>query len=162
MIEFALLSVPFFLIVGAILETALVFLAGEVLDSAVHDANRRILTGQVQLASEGIEDYRARVCDHTFGLFDCDAIHIQIVPVGGFANLESTASPVEEDCEPECRWRSPQTFDPGQGSTIVLVRAYYRWPIRLNFFGLSLANLPDGTRLLAAVRVFKNEPFSGA
>ena len=43
-IEFGLLAVPFFSILGAILETSLVFLSGQVLESAVQDASRLIRT----------------------------------------------------------------------------------------------------------------------
>lgn len=159
MIEFALLAVPFFAIVGATLETAVVFLASEVLDTAVHDANRLILTGQAQDLGFDIDDYRARVCDRTFGMFDCSAIHIQVTPVVNFASA-SVTPPIETNCQNTCQWTEQQNFMPGQGSSVVLVRAYYKWPIVLDFFGVNLATLPDRTRLLASVRVFRNEPFT--
>ena len=41
-IEFGMLAFPFFAIVGAILQTSVVFLASQVLESAVHDAARTI------------------------------------------------------------------------------------------------------------------------
>ena len=50
-IEFGLLALPFFSILGAILETSLVFLSGQVLESAVQDTSRLIRTGQAQVAS---------------------------------------------------------------------------------------------------------------
>ncbi|KKB13166.1 hypothetical protein VE25_03545 [Devosia geojensis] len=160
LVEFALLAVPFFALVGAILETAMVFLASEVLDAAVNDANRLILTGQAQSASFDFDDFRSAVCNHTFGLFNCDAIHIRVTPVTDFASASATP-PVETDCTETCDWTEPQVFTPGQGSNIMLVQAYYKWPVILNFANFSLATLGDNTRLLAAVRVFRNEPFSG-
>jgi hypothetical protein len=51
-------------------------------------------------------------------------------------------------------------FQPGTGSSIVMVQVYYKWPTILNFAGLDLASYSDGTRLLGAVRVFENEPFT--
>lgn len=160
LVEFALLAVPFFALVGAILETAMVFLASEVLDAAVNDANRLILTGQAQSASFDFDDFRSAVCNHTFGLFNCDAIHIRVTPVTDFASASATP-PVEADCTETCDWTEPQVFTPGQGSNVMLVQAYYKWPVILNFANFSLATLGDNTRLLAAVRVFRNEPFSG-
>src|SRR5690606_2566182 len=49
-VEFGLLALPFFTIIAAILQTSLVFLADQVLESAVHDAARAIRTGQAQEA----------------------------------------------------------------------------------------------------------------
>ena len=45
-IEFAILAPVFFAIIGAAMETALVFFAGQMLDSAVHDTSRLIRTGR--------------------------------------------------------------------------------------------------------------------
>ena len=41
-VEFGILGLPFFTIIFAILETTMVFLAGQVLDGAVEDASRLI------------------------------------------------------------------------------------------------------------------------
>ncbi|GLQ53265.1 pilus assembly protein TadG [Devosia nitrariae] len=160
-VEFALLSVPFFAIIGAILETAMIFLASEVLDAAVHDANRLILTGQAQVSGFDAEDFRASICDHTFGFFgDCSGIHVRVTPVTSFASA-SAVPPVDITCTETCDWTAPQVFTPGQGSSVMMVQAYYKWPTLLNFANFTFANLGDNTRLLAAVRVFRNEPFSG-
>ncbi|RYE39513.1 MAG: pilus assembly protein, partial [Hyphomicrobiales bacterium] len=51
-IEFGILALPFFTIIAAILETSLVFFAGQILDSAVQDAGRLIRTGQMQAGTE--------------------------------------------------------------------------------------------------------------
>ncbi len=50
-VEFGLLSLPFFAIIGAILETSLIFMASQILDSAVNDSARLIRTGQAQAAN---------------------------------------------------------------------------------------------------------------
>jgi Flp pilus assembly protein TadG len=158
-IEFALLAVPFFGILCAIFETALIFMAGEVLDSAVADANRWILTGQAQEAGFDIEDYRSLMCTRTFGLLDCSRIHLQIESIETFAEAEVTI-PVDPECEEDCEWTEPELYTPGQGSDVVLVRAYYRWPLILDFMGFGMDNMADGTRLLGAVHIFRNEPFT--
>jgi hypothetical protein len=41
-----------------------------------------------------------------------------------------------------------------------MVQVYYKWPVILNFGGFDLATSADGTRLMGAVRVFENEPFT--
>ena len=68
-IEFALLSVPFFALTGAILETAIMFLASQMLDGAVQDASRLVRTGQAQTNNYTIDTFRSAVCNELFGLF---------------------------------------------------------------------------------------------
>jgi Flp pilus assembly protein TadG len=154
MIEFGVLAVPFFAIIGATLETALVFLATQVLDSAVHDASRLIRTGQAQSAEFTLPDFRAAVCDHVFGLIDCDQMKIKVHTIDTFADVTYEA-PVDEDGD----WTIIEDYNDGIASSIIFVEVYYKWPTLLNIFGFDLADQPDGTRLLGASRVFKNEPF---
>jgi Flp pilus assembly protein TadG len=45
-VEFAILALPFFTLIFAILETSIVFLAGQILDASVHDASRRSARGK--------------------------------------------------------------------------------------------------------------------
>lgn len=159
-IEFALLGVPFFAIVGAILETSVVFLASQVLDSAVSDASRLIRTGQAQERSYSADNFETVICGRLYGLFgDCSGLHVRVSTVSDFASA-TVAPPVESSCTTVCNWTLQEAFQPGGGSSIVLVQAYYKWPIILSFGGFGLADQPDNTRLLATVRVFRSEPFS--
>lgn len=154
-IEFGLLALPFFAIIGAILETALVFLASQVLDAAVNDSSRVIRTGQAHAANYDSVAYRAAICNGLYGLFDCAQLKIKVSPVANFsgANLGATTDPITG------AWTVSENYNHGVGTDIILVEAYYKWPIALNLFDFNLSNLPDNTRMLSAVRVFRNEPF---
>ncbi|KRA42258.1 hypothetical protein ASD80_11135 [Devosia sp. Root635] len=163
-VEFGLLAVPFFSIIGAILETSVVFLSGQILDSAVQDVSRLIRTGQAQQASMTPAQFKQNVCDRLFGLFaDCDGLHVEVQVVNNF-NAASMTPPVNWNCEAGedgCdAWTRPEAFTPGQGSSIVTVQVYYRWPVILPLGGLGMGNLPDGNRLMGAATVFRNEPFT--
>jgi Flp pilus assembly protein TadG len=156
-IEFAILAIPFFAIIGAILETSLVFLASQILDSAVQDASRLILTGQAQQHSYDLGKFRTAVCDHLYGLFNCDDLRIRVSTVTDFASATTTAPLDPSD---PTHWTLVPTFQPGTGSSTVMVQVYYKWPTILNFGGFDLATSSDGTHLMGAVRVFENEPFT--
>lgn len=156
-IEFAILALPFFALVGAILETAEVFLASQLLDSAVQDASRSIRTGEDQNNDFDLGKFRTQVCDGLFGLFNCDNLQIKVNTVTDFAS--ATAAYPLDPAHPET-WTLVQQFVPGTGSDVVMVQVYYKWPVLLNFAGFSLATGPDGTHLMGAVRVFENEPFT--
>jgi len=160
LIEFAILAIPFFALIGAIIETAIVFLAGQFLESAVQDSTRLILTGQAQNAETTFtaEDFRDKICDGLYGMFDCSKLMIKVSVIDGFAAAQASAVSPIDPTDPS-KWTLAPTYNPGGRSDVVMVQAYYKWPTIFHFFGLSLANLPDGTRLLGATRVFRNEPF---
>ena len=157
-IEFGLLAIPFFAILGATLETAIVFLASQIMDSAVQDSARLIRTGQAQSASYTAADYRSAICASLYSLFDCSKLKIRVRVVADFASAK-TNTPVQTSGPNKGQWTVVETFTPGGRNAVVIVEAYYKWPVILNLGGFSLQNQPDGTRLLGSVRVFRNEPF---
>ena len=57
-IEFGMVAAPFFALLFAIMETAIVFFAGQALETAVADSARLIMTGQAQ--SAGFDAGRSR------------------------------------------------------------------------------------------------------
>lgn len=159
-IEFGILAMPFFAIIFAIMETTLIFFAGQILDSAVADASRLIRTGRAQAASFTETEFRAAVCDHLYGIFDCDELKIKVSVLNNFtaANIQP---PTEEgeDCDPSCDWTIVESYTAGVGDDVVLAEAYYKWQSIVHLPLFDLRNQPDGMRLLSGVRVFKNEPF---
>jgi Flp pilus assembly protein TadG len=52
-VEFAFVAAPFFLLVFAILEIALIFFASAIIEEAVADAARDIRTGELQSSGQG-------------------------------------------------------------------------------------------------------------
>jgi Flp pilus assembly protein TadG len=167
-IEFAILAVPFFTIIAAILETSLVFLASQVLDSAVEDAARLVRTGQLQtgvIAGDNLDGIRAKVCSGLYDMFDCDNLKIKLTVVVDFASATVTY-PIEQgdecrkpDGTVRCDWKITPSYVSSPGEKVVLMQAYYKWPTLVRLPGFNLQDQSDGTRLLGAVRVFRNEPF---
>lgn len=159
-IEFALLAIPFFTIIVAILETSLVFFAGQILDSGVQDTSRIVRTGQAQIGGWDADDFRTTLCSRLYGMFDCSRLRIRVSVVTNFA-AATVNTPVQaaEDCEETCEWTLEERYVPGNGGEVVLVQAWYKWPTVVDLPGFNLQNQPDGTRLLGSVRVFRNEPF---
>ena len=51
------------------------------------------------------------------------------------------------------------TYQPGNGGDIVVVRAFYEWPVFVTLLGLNFGNLANGAHLLSATAAFRNEPF---
>ncbi|RYE08926.1 MAG: pilus assembly protein [Hyphomicrobiales bacterium] len=161
-IEFAILGLPFFTIIFAMIETAMVFFAGQVLDSAVEDASRMLKTGQAQAAGYDIDDFRELVCSYTFNLVNCDLIFLRVAKIPNFAAATSPVPLVCDEDEETCDWAVEQAYAAGEGREVIQVFAYYRWPLLVKLPYFNLANAADGTRLLGSTRVFRNEPFQTA
>lgn len=154
-IEFSFIALPFLALTFAILETALVFFAGQTLESAVADSARLIMTGQAQNASYSASDFKTQVCARTASLFDCSKLYVDVKSYANFGAV-SSAQPVTNN-----------QFDPTKvGYTLAgpgciqVVTLYYQWPIYVSLLGSNLSNLSSNYRLLAASAVFKNEPYS--
>ena len=69
-VEFGLIALPFFALLFAILETAIIFFAGQALETAVVDSGRLIMTGQAQLKGWDQGAFKNAVCAKIYGLFD--------------------------------------------------------------------------------------------
>ncbi|MCS6758412.1 MAG: pilus assembly protein, partial [Candidatus Devosia euplotis] len=154
-VEFALLGLPFFSIIGAILETSAMFPSAHVLENAAQDTSRYIRTGQAQGTIVTAADFKSRVCDRLFGLFgDCNGLHVEVQSVSDFG-VVSISPPVDWNCVADCKWTRPESYTPGARSSFMLVQVYYKWPVILSLDDMTLANLPEQKRLLATSSVFR-------
>jgi Flp pilus assembly protein TadG len=160
-VEFGILALPFFTLIFAIIETAMMFFAQQVLDSAVEDASRIVRTGQAQTEGFDITAFRNYLCGYTFDLFNCSNIIIKVETIASFSAV-STSAPVETCNLTTCTWSVSSSFDGGVGRNIIQVSAYYRWPLTIVLPYFNLKNQPDNYRLMSAIRVFRNEPFSSS
>jgi Flp pilus assembly protein TadG len=160
-IEFGILALPFFTIIFAIIQTAMLFMATQVLDSALEDASRRVRTGEAQ--SYSLTDFRTLLCDSTFNLLDCSQIKINSKAITDFSTVDNT---VPQSCNSSsCTWTTNwEGFDSGSGScrAVMQVSAYYRYPLLIVLPYFNLKNQPDNYRLISAIRVFRNEPFNAS
>jgi len=155
-VEFGLVAVPFFALIFAILETAIVFFAGQVLETAVGDTARLIRTGQAHEDGMSAEQFKTTVCAGVFQLFDCDnGLSLDVRTFPDFDSIDLGVV-VDEDGN---LVTEDFNFQIGQSGDIVVVRVLYEWPVLVATLGHDLANLPNGKHLLSATAVFKNEPF---
>lgn len=157
MVEFAIVVFPFLAILFAIVEIALVFYAGQVLETATADSARRIMTGEVQNSNMDQAAFKADLCGRLHALFNCDAgVKIDVKTFDSFSTAVWAPPSVDEDGNLET---DDFVFEPGAQGDIVVVRVTYEWPIFVRDFGFNLATLPNGKRLLMATAAFRNEPY---
>jgi len=154
-VEFGIRALPFLALLGAIFESALCFLAGQILDTAVADAGRLIRTGQAQASGYSQAQFTTQVCNRLYVLFDCSGLTIDSKVYTNFTSANTTM-PIDGSKNFDT---SGFTYQMGGSSEIVVVRAFYQYPLYFNKLGLDLSNLSNGTRLLSGVSAFRNEPF---
>ncbi|KIZ45151.1 MULTISPECIES: TadE/TadG family type IV pilus assembly protein [Rhodopseudomonas] len=154
-VEFALVAPIFFALLFAIIETALVFFAGQVLETAVQDSARLILTGQAQDASYSQAQFKNDICSRLNALFDCkNGIYVDVQSYSSFSTVAVT-DPVDASKN----FVDNMKYSPGAAGDIVVVRAFYQWPLFVTGLGYNIANLSGSKRLLSATAAFRNEPF---
>ncbi|MEJ2435759.1 MAG: pilus assembly protein [Pseudolabrys sp.] len=157
-VEFGLVAAPFLALLFAILETALVFFAGQALETAAADSGRYIMTGQAQAAGyTSVSDFKSNVLCPMLGtnsLFNCADVQVDVETYTDFSAI-NTAPPVKDGKLDT----ADMNYNAGGAGDIVVVRLYYKWPIYLSLLNDSLSNLSGGYRLLVATSVFRNEPF---
>lgn len=154
-VEFGLLALPFFALMGATLETGVVMLASNIFESAVHDSSRLIRTGQAQNLGYGSAEFKSEICDRGFGLFDCTKIKVSVRTLIDFGSA-ATVTPVDVDTG---AWTFTENFQAGGAREVVIAEAYYKWDTILDVMGFNLGSLSDGTLLMGTARVWRNEPF---
>jgi Flp pilus assembly protein TadG len=147
-VEFAMVAIPFLGLMFAIMETALVFFAGQTLETAVADSARKVMTGQAKAWTP--DKFKEEVCSHVFGLFDCNKIQVNVKAYPSFSAAEMKA-PIDDN------GNIVSSFNAGGPGDVVIARLLYDWPTFIPALGLS--NRPDNKRLLVATAAFRNEPY---
>jgi Flp pilus assembly protein TadG len=156
-IEFGLIAAPFLAMMFAILETALVFFAGQVLETAGSDSARLIMTGQAQNQGYSQAQFKDAVCAKIYGLFDCaGGLTIDVKTYTSFAAMDNSLKPIDSNGNLQ---NANFSYQPGGPGEIVVVRLMYQWPVYVSLLGLNLSDLSGSKRLLMSTLAFRNEPY---
>ena len=155
-VEFGLVAAPFLALVFAIMESALVFFAGQTLETASADSARLIMTGQAQTQGFDQAKFKQAVCDRVHGLFDCNGgLYVDVKKYSSFASV-NTAKPIDSSGNLQ---KGDFGYQPGGPGDIVVVRLMYEWPVYVSLLGLNLSDMSGSKRLLMSTVAFRNEPY---
>lgn len=157
-IEFALVAAPFFALLIAILETALVFLAQQGLETAGEAASRLVMTGQAQLGTWNQTQYKTQVCKQLPPFLSCSKLMIDVQTAASFDDASTSSLPLTYDKKGNVSntWK----FTTGGAGDIVIVRLMYLWPIATGPLGFNLGNQSGNNRLLLSTSVAQTEPYT--
>jgi Flp pilus assembly protein TadG len=157
-VEFALIAPIFLALLFAIIETAIVFFAGQVLETVTQDSARMVQTGQAQAANYDAANFKKLVvCTRPLAnlLFDCmNGVYVDVQSYSAFSSVTIT-----DPIDASKNFTNAMKYCPGNDGDIVVVRLFYQWPLFVTGLGYNISNLAGSKRLLTATAAFKNEPF---
>ena len=171
-VEFALVAPVFFALLFAIIETALMFFASQVLETITQDSARVLMTGQAQSGQVGTcadpvsgtpaactqATFKNYVCSQIPGLFDCNGANGIFVDVQSYPQFTNVV--INNQIDPSGNFVNNVQYNPGGACAIVVVRLFYQWPLFVTGLGYNIANMAGSKRLLSATAAFRNEPYS--
>lgn len=172
-IEFAILAIPYFVIVFAIIETFIAYTAEQLVANAVDTLGRQVRTGNITYqhsnttTDKSQAEFRTLFCNEISILIQCSASEIATpnklyldakpytnfsdmpttVPIGGTGDLDTTG----------------MSFAPGGPGTKNMLRAYYKWDIITDLLRPYITNVRPTSAsnyfLIVETATFKNEDY---
>ncbi|MBY5463258.1 pilus assembly protein TadG [Rhizobium leguminosarum bv. trifolii] len=176
-IEFALLAIPYFLVIFAILETFVAFAAEELVSNGVDTMSRRMRTGQITYNLGRTTDmnqaqFRQAFCNEISILVRCSAsevatpskLYLDVQTFSTFSAIPTTIPKLSADKYADINTTAFK-YAPGGAGTINMVRAYYRWEIITDLVRPYITTIrpSDGSMpsqyLIVATAAFQNEQY---
>ncbi|MBY2965683.1 pilus assembly protein [Rhizobium leguminosarum] len=176
-IEFALLAIPYFLVIFAILETFVAFAAEELVSNAVDTMSRRMRTGQIiynlgRTTDMNQAQFRQAFCDEISILIRCSAsevatpskLYVDVQTFSTFSAIPTTIPKLSTDKYADINTAAFK-YAPGGAGTINMLRAYYRWEITADLVRPYITTIrpSDGSMprqyLIVATAAFQNEQY---
>jgi Flp pilus assembly protein TadG len=170
-IEFALLAIPYFMVVFAIIETFIAFAGEELVSNAVDTLGRKIRTGQITATNTDRTAFRTAFCKEISILITCSAteaatpskLFVDLQKFATFAAIPTTI-PTKSTAAYSDLDTSKLQYAPGGAGTINMVRAYYKWQVIGDLIRPYISNIrpSDGSSayfLIVATAAFQNEQY---
>jgi len=104
-------------------------------------------------------DFQEEICERMSVFINCTGnadFFLDIQSYDAFEDMDVAEAPLDEEEE----FATAAAFEFGEASSIVVVRAYYKWPTSPIYDTLTLGNLSSGKRLIGSFAAFRNEPYT--
>ncbi len=159
-VEFALIALPFFMLLFGVLELGMLFMASTTVEGAVTNSARKIRTGELQTTGTATAaTFKSDICNNMSWLSSSDCTANLSVDVRTFANFNSINMnpPINNGAIDQTQLQ----FTPGVSCNIVLVRVFYPYTLLAPNFAPGLPDLGPTKKLITAAVAFKNENWGG-
>lgn len=165
-LEFALLILPFAILLFAVLESCLSFTAQMVLANATDDLARRIRTGTERVTTK--EQLTQAICNDLSIMVSatCPNLKIDFRFIANYVDGSRHTFDIAEDNKKN---KIVQLYDNGAAVDSVydtsnprsryILRVFYRWPVITDILRGKLSNFGDNSMVLSSSQVWRNEAF---
>jgi Flp pilus assembly protein TadG len=161
--EFAMLAIPFALLVFAILESCISFAGQEVIANVTDDVARQLRTGQLQKTNVTEASIKTLICDRLQIIVakDCPGLFVDLREYSSFADAATAGFKISGNDIVLTQGGQDSTFKvtPGLAESINMLRVFYKWPVMTNLLEKQMQNFTDGTTLHFASVTWQSEPF---
>ena len=159
-VEFAMVAMPFLMLLFGTIGIGLFFFTTFSLENAVEKAARQIRTGQAQTSGMTTSQFKQDVCDLAPSFVDCIGnLRINVVSSGSFSGAAAAIG----GCTDSGGNLIPDPTDgpvPGAAGDVVLVTVCYEWEMPASIPFLELGDMGSGSRLIRASTTFRTEPYN--
>jgi Flp pilus assembly protein TadG len=165
-VEFAMVSLPFVMLLFGTISVCLYFFTVFTMENAVWQAGRAIRTGQFQQglgAYAGLktdEDrkkaFKQALCAKAPSYIECEKAIVMVQSnSGGFGSISQPVCATNGTMIDQAK----AEFNPGGASSVVLVTVCYPWSFGGKLPFLATSNIDDGSLLIQASVTFRTEPY---
>ncbi len=156
-VEFAFIAPMFFALIFAIIESAIVFFAAQVLETGTQDSARLMMTHQAQDSGMSQTQFKQDLCNRVAVLMSCANLYVDVKAYSSFATVA-----ISDPIDAGGNFVNSFTYQSSNPGDTVVIRAFYQWPLFVTKLGYNIANIGRNTsnpyRLLAATAAFQVEP----
>ncbi|NEU11225.1 pilus assembly protein [Methylobacterium sp. BTF04] len=167
-VEFALVSLPFFMLLGGIIQWCFIIWAQTNLDFMVERAERNLFTGNFQTANTGVTDpttllanLKTVMCGSGTSavatVFVCNNVKLNVSSASSFASSASATAYDPATKAISAKFEGYTCAKPGQ---IVVVTAVVSLSVFFAKLLPGLTGMADGSYLMRSTGVFRTEPYS--
>jgi Flp pilus assembly protein TadG len=161
-IEFAVVAPVLLLFLCGIIETGVIFWGQSTLFYATADAARMVRTGQLT-GSVTAAQVRTQICNRIGGMITTSQCNSTLqVDLRAYASFGSANFPGVTNANGTLNTGAMASTTAVAACNIVLVRAFYPWPIMTPLMKPLLRTATDNTHLLYAAAAFRTEPYSNS
>lgn len=159
-VEFAMVALPFLMLIFGIMEISMIYLVSVTLENATVEAARQIRTGNFQNGSASDQTaayFQGQICGQLSWLgSNCSSnLFVDVRTFTSFASINQP-NPIQNGQINQ----NNLSFQTGGAGDIVMVRAFYQWTLFTPMLDGMVASMNGGSTLITATSTFKNEPYS--
>ncbi len=157
-IEFSMLSIPFAMLIFAVIEVCVSFTEQQVMANVTDDVSRQMRTGQIKTADATPAAIRTKICTalQFMAPSGCPGLEVDLKEYPSYAAVPTTI-PYTGTGDINT---SGFTVALGGATSINHLRVFYRWPVITDLLSSYMSSLPGKKMLLYSSATWRVEPYT--